>query len=153
MLDNTEPADEELLKLVRVMLTGPAAVPPEVVVAARAAFELRSLDAELAALIYDSETDDRLLVGSRATESSARILVFRAEESTVEVEFRDGRALGQIDPPSAGEVCLESPLAQLGEACIDSAGCFVIEGSFTGMVRIIVQSPDRTQLVTEWTRL
>jgi hypothetical protein len=154
MFESSEPADDaEMLDLVKSVLTGPAAVPPEVVTAARAAFELRSLDVELAALIYDSETDNRLLAGLRAPESSARTLVFRAEESTVEVEFREGLILGQIDPPSRGRVSLESPRSRLGEAAIDSAGCFVIEGSFTGMIRITLHGPDDTQLMTEWTRL
>jgi len=154
MLEGSEPADdEELLDLLKSMLTGASAVPAAVTAAARAAFETRSLEAELAALIYDSAIDDRLLAGSRGPADPARILVFRAEESTVEVEFADGRALGQIDPASPGTVSLESPQAQLGQAQIDSTGCFVIAGSFSGLVRIVLHSPEDAQLVTEWTRL
>jgi 5-keto 4-deoxyuronate isomerase len=154
MLEGQESSDDvELLAMLRSMLTGSAAVPAAVTAAARAAFDTRSLDAELAALIYDSATDDRLLVGSRAAADSARILVFRTEESTIEIEFVDGRALGQIDPAGAGTVSLESPQAALGQAEIDSAGCFVIEGSFSGMIRIVLHGPDDARLVTEWTRL
>jgi hypothetical protein len=154
MLEGPESSDDvELLAMLRSMLTGSAAVPAAVTAAARAAFDTRSLDAELAALIYDSATDDRLLVGSRGAADSARILVFRTEESTVEVEFVEGRALGQIDPVGAETVSLESPQATLGQAEIDSAGCFVMAGSFSGMVRIVLHGPGDARLVTEWTLL
>ncbi len=154
MLEGSEPGDDvELLAILKSMLTGSAAVPAAVTAAARAAFDTRSLEAELAALIYDSATDDRLLIGSRAAADSVRILVFRHEGSTIEIEFVEGRALGQIDPVSAGMVSLESPQAQLGQAEVDGAGCFVIEGSFSGLVRLVLRGPAETRLVTEWTRL
>jgi len=154
MQDSWEPPDDdELLDLVKSVMSEIGAVPHEVTVAARAAFELRTFDIELAALIYDSRIDNRLLAGTRAAESSARILVFRTGESTVEVEFRDGRALGQVDPPSAGLVSFESPQRRLGRAEIDSFGCFVLEGEFAGMIRVILHSGDDAKLVTEWARL
>lgn len=154
MQDSWEPPDdEELLDLVKSVMSEVAAVPHAVTEAARVAFELRTIDIELAALIYDSRVDDRLLAGSRAAGSSARILVFRTDEATVEVEFRDGRALGQIDPPSGGLVSFESPQRRLGEAEIDSFGCFVIEGDFAGVIRVILHGRDEAKLVTEWARL
>lgn len=154
MLEGPESGDDvELLALLKSMLTGASAVPAAVTAAARAAFETRSLEAELAALIYDSATDDRLLAGSRAAADSARDLVFRTEGSTVEIEFVDGRALGQIDPVGVETVSLESPQATLDQAQVDSAGCFVLEGSFSGLVRIVLHGPDDARLVTEWTRL
>ena len=62
--------------------------------------------------------------------------MFRTGESTVEVEFADGRALGQVDPPPGGTVILESPQGRLGEAEVDSVGCFLIAGDFAGTIRV-----------------
>lgn len=153
MQDSREPlSDDALLDLVRLVTSEAAALPDDVMVAARAAFELRAMDVELAALIYDSRNDDRLLAGSRAA-GSARILVFRTGESTVEVEFADGRALGQVDPPPGGTVILESPQGRLGEAEVDSVGCFLIAGDFAGTIRVSLCADDRPTLVSEWARL
>lgn len=153
MPDSQEPlCDDEMFDLARSVMAE-AAVPEAVLAAARAAFELRTLDAELAALIYDSRTDERLLAGTRAASDAPRVLVFRTGEATLEVEFTDGRALGQIDPAIGGTVSLESPQGRLGQAEVDDSGCFSITGDFAGMVRVCLHAGTEPTLVTEWARL
>jgi hypothetical protein len=148
MPDSPEPLDDdEMLDLVRSAMAE-ATVPDAVLTAARAAFELRTLDAELAALIYDSRTDEHLLAGTRAAEAP-RVLVFRTGEATLEVEFADGRLLGQIDPAAGGTVSLVSPQGRL-EAEVDDSGCFSIAGDFTGMIRVCLHNGGEPKLVTEW---
>ncbi|MBV9822805.1 MAG: hypothetical protein JO144_11250 [Actinobacteria bacterium] len=144
--------DDELFDLARSAVGG-AAVPHDVIAAARAAFGLRSLDAELAALIYDSRADERLLAGMRAPADASRVLVFRTGEATLEMEFADGRALGQIDPPVGDRVELESPEGPLGRAEVDGNGCFSIDGNFSGLLRVRLYGGDRVALVTEWARM
>jgi len=153
MPDSPEPLDDdEMLDLARSVMAE-AAVPDAVLTAARAAFELRNLDAELAALIYDSRTDERLLAGTRAAADAPRVLVFRTGEATLEVEFADGRALGQIDPAAGGTISLESPQGRLGQAEVDASGCFSIAGDFAGMIRVCLHDGAEATLVTEWARL
>jgi hypothetical protein len=81
-------------------------VPPEVVRDARAAWELRSVDAELAALVNDSPLG-RPLAGMRAAEGP-RSLTFEAPGLIVEVEVAvvgDRRRLtGQLVPPGRATV-------------------------------------------------
>jgi hypothetical protein len=144
--------DDELFDLARSVSAG-AAPPAEVMAAARAAFELSTLDAELAALIYDSLTNEHLLAGTRATSDGPRVLVFRTGEATLEVEFADGRVLGQIDPPAGGPVSLESPQGRLGQAEVDEFGCFLITGDFAGLIRLRLHNGAEATLVTEWARL
>jgi hypothetical protein len=148
-----EPLDDDELMDLAKSATAETAVPAEVLAAARAAFELRALDAELAALISDSRSDDRLLAGTRGTAQVPRVLVFRTGEATLEVEFADGRALGQIEPPVRGTVSLESPQGRLGQAEVDDFGCFSIAGDFSGMIRVSLHDGTEATLVTEWARL
>jgi hypothetical protein len=81
-------------------------VPPEVLRDARAAWELRSLDAQLAAIANDSLLD-RQLGGVRAAEG-ARSLTFQAPGLTVEVEVTvvgdRRRLIGQLAPPGRATV-------------------------------------------------
>jgi hypothetical protein len=81
-------------------------VPPEVLRDARAAWELRSLDAELAALADDSPLD-RPLAGVRAADGP-RSFTFEAPGLTVEVEVTvvgdRRRLIGQLVPPGRATV-------------------------------------------------
>ncbi len=81
-------------------------VPPEVLRDARAAYDLRAIDAELAALANDSVLD-RQPAGVRGAESP-RSLRFEAPGLTVEVEVTAlgprRRLIGQLVPPSRARV-------------------------------------------------
>lgn len=80
-------------------------VPAEVTIAAEAALAMRSLDAELADLAYDSFFDESLLAGVRG--SGTRQLSFEASGLSVEVEVATGerpRLVGQVVPAQSGTV-------------------------------------------------
>ncbi|HWH35373.1 MAG TPA: hypothetical protein VNT56_08665 [Acidimicrobiales bacterium] len=80
-------------------------VPAAVREAARAAFAWCTVDAELAALTFDSWADDRALVGVRG--GGARQLTFEAEKVIVEIQLSGGPTaslVGQIVPAGAGSV-------------------------------------------------
>ncbi len=77
-------------------------VPEAVVGAAQAAFSWRSVDDELARLVYDSERDVALLAAVRAGGAVARQLTFESPDLVLEVEVTDSprRALTcQVVPP------------------------------------------------------
>jgi len=108
---DTHPDDEALLaELGRLLRTldGP---PPEVVQAGRALFTWRTVDAELAELVYDSLLDDGAFVGVRAA-GHPRILSFEAGPVTLEVEVDETpgarRLLGQLAPPGEAELELQT---------------------------------------------
>jgi hypothetical protein len=81
-------------------------VPPEVLRDARAAYDLRTIDAELATLANDSVLD-RQPAGVRGAEGP-RSLTFEAPGLTVEVEVTvlgpRRRLIGQLVPPSRAKV-------------------------------------------------
>jgi hypothetical protein len=68
-------------------LTRDHQAPPEVVKAAKATFNLRSIDDELATLVYDSVVDPGLLSGVRSKGESTRQLTFEGESLAIEVEI------------------------------------------------------------------
>ena len=99
--------DEILMGELRAVAGQADPVPEESVVAARAAFAWRTMDAELAQLAYDSLLDDRPLAGVRGV-AAPRMLTFEAARLTLEVEAvaegPERRLLGQLVPPQPGRI-------------------------------------------------
>ncbi len=81
-------------------------MPDQVLAAAKGSLTWRTIDAELAALAFDSLTDD--LAGVRS-EGGDRQLTFRTPGLEIEVLVRAGRSLiGQLVPPQPAVVELLS---------------------------------------------
>ena len=78
------------------------AVPPQFRVAARAAYDWRTLDAELATLTRDCATVPWTRRTGREDVAELRDLTFVAADLTVEVELGAERLLGQVVPPGPG---------------------------------------------------
>jgi hypothetical protein len=93
--------DDELLAALGRALQGQDPVPDEVVAAARATFSWRTIDAELAALTFDSVTDADALVGVRGG-GGPRALTFEHDDVVVEVEVTEHGArrslVGHVAP-------------------------------------------------------
>lgn len=84
-------------------------VPRDVLAGAKEAFAWRSVDAELAELVYDSALDEAALAGVRSG-GGARQLTFEGPGLTVEVEVAlAGRLVGQLVPPRPGRVEVRHP--------------------------------------------
>jgi len=103
-------ADDELMALLKRALEDADPVPADAVRAAKEAWTWRTIDAELAALTYDSVVDEGALVGVRGT-AGVRSLAFETSALAIEVELVDDgdrRGLrGQVVPASAPAVVLE----------------------------------------------
>jgi hypothetical protein len=103
-------ADDELMALVKRALEDADPVPADAVRAAKAAWTWRTIDAELAALTYDSVVDEGALVGVRGA-TAVRSLAFEAGAIAIELELVDDgdrRGLrGQVVPALAAPVVLE----------------------------------------------
>ena len=91
-------SDDDLLELVGRALRAADPVPDRVLDGARAAWTWRTIDEELAELVFDSAAE---LTGVRS-EDTARQLTFRAPGMEIEVMVTDEatrRIVGQLVPP------------------------------------------------------
>jgi len=149
----TGPGDDALETALRDAADRFDPVPPALRWAAVAAFELRSLDAELAALAFDSAQELATVRGP----SGLRLLTFAAGERTIELELSPGdagrRVVGQIFPvgPDRLEVQRPDTDADPIEVPVDPLGRFtatLTPGPFRLRCRWPGEVP--TALVTEW---
>jgi hypothetical protein len=129
-------------------------VPAEAVRAAKASFTWRTVDAELAALTYDS-ADDRETVEVVRGAGPSRLLTFEADWLTIEAEVTavgtTRRLVCQLVPPQVADVEVQSADATV-HATADQLGRFTVEGVPPGPVRLrcIPAAADRRPVVTQW---
>ena len=141
---NEHITDDELVEAIKAGLELTDPVPKAAVDAAKAAFTWRTIDAELAELVYDSAESG--LVGVRG--EAARQVTFRSPG--VEIDERARRIVGQLVPPQQATVELHTTQG-VREQGTDSLGRFGFEGIAPGPVKLSVQTADGGTVVTEWT--
>lgn len=121
--------DDALLDELADLLAADHDPPPEVLHAARESFTWRSVDAEIAALTYDSVLDDAPST-VRSAAAQPRVLTFTAGGLTVEVEIdatAGGRRLvGQVVPAHEVRLALLSGSGELASTTADRLGRFVL---------------------------
>jgi hypothetical protein len=96
--------DDQLLVALRVALEGSDDVPVSFAEIGKASFTWRDIDAELAALTYDSAYDLLAGAATRAEPSAARNMTFEASQLSIELEIIGDVLHGQLVPPQAGEI-------------------------------------------------
>src|SRR3712207_3518062 len=95
MLDN----DDALLALLGEALSGARHSDNHALLeGARAAYSFRTMDEELASLVYDSLLEPESVAGGRALER-ARTVVFETDNVSIEIEIRPTGMIGQVVPP------------------------------------------------------
>ena len=141
--------DDRLFDDLRTALREAGPPSPAMTAGAEAAFSWRTVDAELAALTYDSVAAEGALV--RET-TAPRFLVFEGGQLSVELEHTDDGLVGQLLPPVGGEVTLLGPATELAREDVDELGCFRFSGSVSGLVRLSCRTPAGA-VVTDWVRL
>src|SRR4051794_41443207 len=115
--------DDELQELLREALAEQRDTPARFVEAGKASFAWRSIDAELAALSYDSVGDASALAGVRQTDHAAiRELTFAFRDATVHVQIARGGLHGQVVPPRRGEAELHGGGRPVGTTGGDEQG-------------------------------
>ncbi len=146
-------SDDDLLELVGRALRAADPVPDRVIEGARAAWTWRTIDQELAELVFDSASE---LTGVRS-EDTARQLTFRAPGMEIEVMIVDEasrRIVGQLVPPGSFTVQLLSSDDVVRDETTDRLGRFSFDAVAPGPVRLAVIELDGTLVVsTEWTLL
>lgn len=145
--------DDELERRLRALATEADPPPALVVDAAKAAFALRDLDAELAVLVADSAVDDPAVL-TRAVVSDVRMLSFECGDVAVELDVEtdplsrrvrlSGLAVGAV-----GAVVLVRSDERIS-ADLAADGRFVVENVAPGPLRLELTTPDGRRVTTSW---
>ena len=120
-------------------------VAPAALAAAYGAVGLATVEAELAALVYDSRAPE--LVLTRAEEAQARIVTFANDHLTIDLELlADGRTIvGELQPAEAVPVELETVGHGSVAVVADEFGRFRLVSDATSLrIRVV------GRLVTPW---
>ncbi|GAA0919989.1 hypothetical protein [Virgisporangium aurantiacum] len=125
--------DNDLLALLEEALDAEGDVPPDFIAAGKAAFAWRTIDAELAALVYDSDREPALT--RTQTTADLRALTFASAHVTIELELTGVGLIGQLVPPSTAEIDVQTAAGVTSSVTTDELGCFTI--------RVIPQEPFR----------
>ncbi len=144
--DADDSGDDALMDELRDALRQDPAVPVGWREAARGAFAWRTIDQELLALTYDSDTEAGPAVRGA---SAARVLEFTGGELSLEVELVNRQVMGRLTGPGAAEVAFESADGRLRSTTPDKSGFFTLDGEDHGLVRFSIESGD-SRYVTEW---
>lgn len=150
------PADEQLLDELRRAASQLDPPPPAVVEAARSSYTWRTIDAELAALVFDSRVDRS---GADLRGDGPRLMTFSSPGLEIEVEVASlgsrRQLVGQLVPPQAAEIEVRHgggtttiQADQLGRFSADAIG----SGPVSLRCRLAV-APPGPPVVTEWVPL
>jgi hypothetical protein len=150
-MDYTE---AQLIELLRHGLVSTDPVPADVTDFAMAALTWRTIDAELAAIAFDSASEDTP-AGVRGP-ASERMLSYETAKLSVDIEYRSAtrRLIGQLAPPQAASVELHHSKGT-STTVTDDLGRFSFEDVEPGPVSIVCtsQGSDPDVIKTEWTVL
>ena len=151
--DETSVPDLALLGDLRAAIEHAEPIPPDAIALAKAAFDWRSLDAELAQLVHDSAVDDAALLVRG--DDDHRVLSFATPNVRIDVEYADRQLVGLVTPAESAIVDVfrgdDSPVAT---ATTDEFGAFVIPDVDAGRCSLRCRAADGAWSVrTEWTAL
>lgn len=144
-------AEERLIAELREHFLRTDPVPGDVMAAARAAIEVRDLDAQLAELLRDSALEDKELAGVRGI--GQRLLTFGRGERFLEVdvaEVGERRDLaGYFVPAEAGELQVEHRDGT-SSSTVDEQGRFKLGRIPRGPVRLRLVVSGQPAFLTPW---
>jgi hypothetical protein len=119
--------DDDLVAALQEAFRAEQEVPREFIEMGQAAYTWRSIDAELAALTFDSATELAAAAAPvRSAEASPRFLTFSSPELTIELEIGPDGIIGQIVPPQPGRAEARPASGPVSGTEIDDIGCFVV---------------------------
>jgi hypothetical protein len=155
--DMVNPADTQLLDELRRAASQSDPPPPTVVEAARSSFTWRTIDAELAALTFDSGVD-RPVTALRGS-AGPRLMTFSSSGLDIEVEVvnlgSQRQLVGQLVPPQAADIDVRHA-AGTTTIQADQLGRFVADAIGSGPVSLrcrLAATPSGPPVVTEWVPL
>ena len=141
MQPRTHDEDDTLLAELRRVVAMIDPVPEPVRIAARAALDWRTLEAELAELVHDSRIDEPVLA-IRGGEAGPRTLTFQARGLEIEIEAEPQgddaarlRITGQLVPPQTAQIGISTG-GGLVLTRADERGRFAALGVVPGRLRL-----------------
>ena len=146
--------DEQLLAALGEALRARQEVPEWFVETGKNAYAWHNIDAELAQLTYDSDSDaDRARAAAvRSEAASIRALTFTSARLSIELEVAENSLLGQIIPPRAGTLEVHTT-AGVTSSPVDEIGCFVVEPIPSSPFRLRCRTEDGADVLTGWITL
>jgi hypothetical protein len=145
--------DDQLLDALGDALRAAQAVPDSFTEAGRAAYTWHGIDAELAALTFDSAAEPAGVPAIRAEEASPRFLTFAAADLTIELEIGADAIVGQIVPPQSGHADATPASGPASSTQIDDIGCFVIRPLPASPFRLHCHASSGISALTTWITL
>jgi hypothetical protein len=144
--------DEELLAELREAMRARHAVPSWFVETGKSAYAWHNIDAELAQLTYDSQTDADRLAAVRSENASIRALTFTSAHLSIELEVAGHSLLGQVIPPQAGTLEARTKAAATTSP-VDEAGFFVLQPIPASPFQLRFRATDGACVMTGWITL
>ena len=146
--------DEELLAALGEALRAREAVPEWFVETGKNAYAWHNIDAELAQLTYDSDSDTSRgrAAAVRSENASIRALTFTSARLSIELEVGESALLGQIIPPRAGTLEVHTT-AGVTSSPVDEIGCFAVTPIPTSPFRLRCRTEDGADVLTGWITL
>jgi hypothetical protein len=145
--------DDDLLAALRAATSARSQVPAEFVQAGQDSYAWHTVDAELAALTFDSGREPAAAAGTRSESASIRALTFSSAHLTIEVEVTESSLIGQVMPPREGTVEAQTRDGVTTAAPVDGIGCFWVEPVPPGPFRLRYRNQEATDVVTAWIAL
>jgi hypothetical protein len=144
--------DDQLMAALAEALQAESDVPREFIEAGQAAFTWHSIDAELAALTFDSATET-MAAAVRSAEATPRFLTFTAADLTIGLEIGQDEVIGQIVPPQPGHVDAYPVRGAALTATIDEIGFFIIRSLPASPFRLHCHADTGVSVLTTWITL
>lgn len=141
--------DDRLQSILAEALAASDPMPGWLLQAAKEAFVWRTIDAELAELVFDSQRD---LAGVRSEDTATRQVTFRSPGVEIEVMLlaEGGRRLvGQLVPPQSATVELRHG-ETVREGATDPLGRFSFSDVPAGPIQLAIATAQGGHVVTDW---
>jgi hypothetical protein len=155
--------DDDLLAALGEALRAREEVPEWFVETGKNAYAWHNIDAELAQLTYDSASEresdrdqdrDRDLVAAvRSETASIRALTFTSPHLSLELEVTEDALLGQVVPPRAGTLEVQTMAGTIATTPVDEIGCFAVEPIPASPFRLRCRTGHDTDVLTGWITL
>jgi hypothetical protein len=148
--------EEELLAELRAALRAEQDVPAALVDAGKGAWAWRSMDAELAALTYDSalEALAEQFAATRSEAATLRSLTYASQSLTIELEVTRDALLGQVQPAQAARAELVTRDGAVTPVEVDEVGWFSVRPAPRSPFRIACTTQDGSiKVLTPWIEL
>ncbi len=142
--------DDRLLAALDDALREARDVPRHFIEAGQAVYAWHNIDAELAALTYDSAADRDPVAATRAERAALRELTFATRCLTIHIQVTDKALHGQVVPPQSSDLELRTAGGPAVFIAADEDGWFTVQPIPTGSFRLYCRTVTGITALTDW---